>query len=401
MTKTTRSFATPAEEPFHKHFVAIYGEDRWWKTLYLALSEPTRYAAVVNQYAMTGEAWLATQTTATGTAKGLSAIDDSTTVRLAGQGFVEMKLPRLSTDVKEESGILCFCKILYVDASQDEKTSSSKDFPQPTLMASQYGRLQTHWNLDGASALVAHLLDVNAGDSVLDLCAAPGGKSVALSQLLWPSLHAKSSATSTLPPSRLLSNEADPKRHKRLASNLQAYLPAPLLKSSKILTTNIDAATSASSSHNALMSGGAFDKVLVDAPCSSERHIIHSNDRSSWRAGTSKRLAKTQVELLMTALKAVRIGGNVMYATCSLEPMENDGVIEKVLASVEKEAKKGGWKWGVELDFVDGDMEAQLAEQLRLWAEPTNYGWIVLPDHPEGGGLGPLYFCRVTKVSRT
>ena len=84
-----------------------------------------------------------------------------------------------------------------------------------------------------------------------------------------------------------------------------------------------------------------------------------------------------------------------MYATCSLEPQENDGVVEKMGATVEKERKKGA-KWDVKLGFEDyGD---EVDSKLEQWAEKTRYGWIVLPDHPGGGRWGPLYFARITKT---
>ncbi|KAI7114418.1 hypothetical protein KC352_g34666 [Hortaea werneckii] len=155
---------------------------------------------------------------------------------------------------------------------------------------------------------------------------------------------------------------------------------------------------------------GGYDKILVDAPCSSERHIIHAHlkakasgnaapEMTNWRPGSSKRLAQTQLALLMTALKAVKVGGHVLYATCSLEPTENDGVLEKMLAQVAKDRKKGAVKWDVQLGFADGEKKAQLEEQLGSWAERTKHGWIVLPDHPSGGRWGPLFFAFVTKTA--
>ncbi|KAK3677385.1 hypothetical protein LTR78_002923 [Recurvomyces mirabilis] len=345
MTKTKRAVATPIEQPFHKHFVAIYGEERWWKALYPALAESTRYAAVVNRYATTSDTWKATH----GPPLPPNTEGDDSGALKNNTAFHAMTFPSLSDAADPEHYLQCFTRPLAPSGLSNEATvsvSTSTDFPQPTVVSSLNGRLISHWNLDGASALVAHLLDVRSGDSVLDLCAAPGGKSITLAQNIWPSLHIDTSITSAARPGRLVSNEVDGRRHKRLAENLKAYLPADLLKTGRITTTSIDA-TQSGPALNALMSGGDFDKVLVDAPCSSERHIIHTSaktasgkmasEMSSWRTGTSKRLATTQADLLMTALRAVKVGGQVMYATCSLEPMENDSVVEKMLQLVEKE----------------------------------------------------------------
>jgi 16S rRNA C967 or C1407 C5-methylase (RsmB/RsmF family) len=106
---------------------------------------------------------------------------------------------------------------------------------------------------------------------------------------------------------------------------------------------------------------------------------------TNWRPGSSKRLAITQAELLMTGLRAAKIGGSALYATCSIEPMENDGVIEKVLAAINKEVKRGG-KWSIQIGFNSGEAHSNLEHALEQeWAERTKYGWIVLPDHPSNG----------------
>lgn len=100
----------------------------------------------------------------------------------------------------------------------------------------------------------------------------------------------------------------------------------------------------------------------------------------------------------MTGLRSARIGGSVLYATCSIESTENDGVVDKVLAAVEKEVKKVG-RWSVKTGFNGGEGDSGLEEVLeREWAERTKYGWIVLPDHPAGGLWGPLFFVVFTKV---
>lgn len=78
---------------------------------------------------------------------------------------------------------------------------------------------------------------------------------------------------------------------------------------------------------------GVFPKqVLVDVPCSSERHLIHDeSELRKWTPRRSATLAKKQYELLLAALRTVRVGGIVVYSTCSISSLENDGVIAKVL----------------------------------------------------------------------
>ncbi|KAK3074529.1 hypothetical protein LTR53_002949 [Teratosphaeriaceae sp. CCFEE 6253] len=381
MTKTVRDTASVAEDSFHKHYAAIWGEQRW-ASLYQALALPTRHSALVNRY--------------TPAQDFLESVDDAGLPAEQAQGSVQGRgLQRLSFPTPRASEDVAHSD----DNVLPDRTIVLKAFSPPRPSPSHPAHLMTHWNLDAASVILAHLLQVKPGDTVLDLCCAPGGKAIALSQTLWPEHFADSPSPLPARASRLVCNEADPKRYKRLIENLQSYLPPQLFKAGSVVTTKIDA----TSPSPAL--GTGFDKVLVDAPCSSERHVIHASvkaesagtvapEMANWRASSSKRLARTQLDLLMTALRAVKVGGHVTYATCSISPTENDGVIEKMLALVEKERRKGQ-RWSVGLGFDDDEA---LVEALGQWAEPTKYGWIVLPDHPRGGRWGPLFFAMMKKI---
>ena len=88
---------------------------------------------------------------------------------------------------------------------------------------------------------------------------------------------------------------------------------------------------------------------------------------------------------LMAALRAVKVGGKVVYATCSISPDENDGVIDRCLQAVKKE------KWTIEIISDDA---------LDSVAEKTSHGRLVLPDYPEDseGHWGPLYFAVLRKT---
>jgi 16S rRNA C967 or C1407 C5-methylase (RsmB/RsmF family) len=385
MTKTTRSFGSAAEQPFHKHFVAIYGEERWWDSLYPALMRQTRYCALVNKYTSLEKFWE--------TMADAQILPDDVQK-------VELPLSESPSGAPEtDPGLLCYAHpSMPLDLAKEQPTT--KAFPGP-IASSGSAVLMTHWNLDAASVLVAHLLQVQSGDKVLDICAAPGGKSIALAQRVWSGIHLNSQSDPSASGGLLVSNEVDTKRQKRLADNLRAYLPEQLIQNGMVRCTKVDASLE-SAGLNALRVSGGYDRVLVDAPCSSERHVVHADvankksaEIASWRAGTSKRLAKTQVDILMSALKLAKIGGVLIYATCSIEPQENDGVIEKMIALVEKERKKGA-TWHVALGF--DDTSGRLDSLLQQWAEKTKYGWIVLPDHTSGGQWGPLFFCRVTKT---
>ncbi|KAI0430000.1 S-adenosyl-L-methionine-dependent methyltransferase [Xylaria sp. FL1042] len=369
LTKAQQKLAQAAEDSFNRTYAVQFGEERWQQSLYPALAAPTRYAALTNRFALANLDVVFSQ----GQTAKLQPI-----VFPGDSGLSDSK-PLVS---------------LQWDVSEAEAT-----FPPPQPDSSS--RLMTHWNLDAASLLAVTILDPKPGDRVLDLCAAPGGKSVAMSQFLRTDNY--DNTTPSLGGGCLHSNEVNNGRNKRLASNLQSYLPETLFKTGEIKVLKLDG-TDPFSVQTLPLGPGGYDKVLLDAPCSSERHVIHAHvkakqggraadEMTSWRSGHSKKMAKTQVALLMTALKAVRVGGRVLYATCSLSNDENDGVIEKGMELVQKERKKSGIKW--DLGVRSGDLAAK---GLEAWAELTKHGWLVLPDHPSGGKWGPLFFALLEKV---
>jgi hypothetical protein len=79
--------------------------------------------------------------------------------------------------------------------------------------------------------------------------------------------------------------------------------------------------------------------------------------------------------------------------------VENDGVLDKVLATIQRELKKEG-NWSIKIDFNNGAGESELEQALEHnWAERTKHGWIFLPDHPCGGKWGSLFFALLTKIA--
>ena len=396
MTKTHRKAATSSVDAFDRHYAAIWGEERWQNSLRPALEQPTRYACLLNRYVPL----------------------EASKQRISHPSTEEVpiELPRIGTDgaVAMSSNVV----LRYTKPTESvPATPSSEPFPAPVPVA---GQLHSHWNLDAASVLAAHMLNVQQGDNVLDLCAAPGGKSISLAQNIWSHHHADGSVArskalqqKSLQSGTLHSNEADAPRQRRLAENLRGYLPKTLFDAQRVSTLRVDG-TSPKAHYELVVKtpDGTvnYDKVLIDAPCSSERHIIHAHanaklggreapEMANWRPGSSKRLAETQLKLLMTGLRVAKVGATILYATCSIEPTENDGVIEKMLLQVEKERKKG-IKWSVKVGFGAGEEAATLEAELeKNWAERTKHGWIVLPDHPSGGRWGPLFFAVLTKVA--
>lgn len=211
--------------------------------------------------------------------------------------------------------------------------------------------------LDEASIVAARLLAVQKGDHVLDMCAAPGGKALVLASELGGS-------------GLLVANDRSATRRGRLKIVLKNHLPESWQQS--VLVTAHDA------SKWGLYEQERYDRILLDAPCSSERHVL--NDEKAlhiWSPSRPKVLAIQQFAMLAAALEAVKVGGFILYSTCSIEPAENEGVIGKLFT------KRAG-RFEIEHIVVPE------AEQLP-------YGSIMLPDR--ANGRGPLYFCLIRRVS--
>jgi 16S rRNA C967 or C1407 C5-methylase (RsmB/RsmF family) len=128
---------------------------------------------------------------------------------------------------------------------------------------------------------------------------------------------------------------------------------------------------------------GVYDLVMVDAPCSGERHLLESEkDMAVWSIARSRGLAHRQHALLCAALDAARVGRRIVYSTCALATNENDGVIQYFLK-----------KRGDRAKVIRPALPA--ADDLALHPETTEFGWQIMPD--TSGGAGPMYCCAIEK----
>ena len=155
---------------------------------------------------------------------------------------------------------------------------------------------------DPSTLLAAHLLEAQKGDSVLDMCAAPGGKTTYIAQLLGNE-------------GQVIAQDIEPERFKLVEEN------AARLGASCITTGGFD-------------SHAQFDRVLVDAPCSNTG-VMRRRVELRWRIKPEeiKRLSITQLEILKKAAERTRPGGVLVYSTCSLERDENQEVVGQFLAA--------------------------------------------------------------------
>jgi len=175
---------------------------------------------------------------------------------------------------------------------------------------------------DEASQLVAALVGI--GSRILDCCAAPGGKTAAIA--------------SRNPESEIVAAELHPHRAELLRNRVRA-------ENVRVITADaLD-----------LPLHGGFNRVLADVPCSGTGTLAR-NPEIKWRLKPEdlKELHQKQAAILRAALQQLAPGGRAVYSTCSLEPEENEAVIEEVVRTEEI--------------FIVVDCRAEL-EQLKHSAE--------------------------------
>ena len=152
------------------------------------------------------------------------------------------------------------------------------------------------------------LLGVTPGDRVLDLCAAPGGKSTQIAG----KLQGKG---------LLVSNDLHPERTKALAKNLELY------------GTRNGIVLNESPERIATAFPAFFDKILIDAPCSGEGMFRKDEDMvKQWNDDTPAKYAAMQKEILNSAAIALAPGGTMVYSTCTFATEENEGSIAAFLS---------------------------------------------------------------------
>jgi 16S rRNA (cytosine967-C5)-methyltransferase len=214
------------------------------------------------------------------------------------------------------------------------------------------------WVQDAAAALPARLFGDVAGKTIVDFCAAPGGKTA---QLAYAG-------------ARVIALDRSPGRTARLRDNLARL--------------HLEAETVVTDAVEWPGHGGAIDGILIDAPCTSTGTIRRHPDVAWLRQEADiAALASLQKRLLQRAAQLLRPGGILVYCTCSLEPEEGEAQISALLS-----AEPGLKRLPIEAQEVGGLSEiVDLKGDLRT-----------LPSHlphadPRLGGLDGFYAARLVK----
>ncbi|KAG8450313.1 hypothetical protein GDO86_002819 [Hymenochirus boettgeri] len=228
----------------------------------------------------------------------------------------------------------------------------------------QTGKLKEYYVLNASSVLPVLALDVRDGENLLDMCAAPGGKSIAFLQYASPAI--------------LHCNELDSSRSRWLKQTLESFVPEAERR--HICATELDGRLIGK------FYSGFFDKVLVDAPCSNDRSWLFSSDnlQAATRISQRQNLPVLQANLLRSAVQALRPGGTLVYSTCTLSRAENSGVITNIIKTCK--------------DVVPVDLSylATALSQEFCFAPDVDPGLLVLPD--KGRTWGPMFVAKLSKI---
>lgn len=253
---------------------------------------------------------------------------------------------------------LCYDDVCYVE-KEDTKSLGA-------YFLHQWGFFYVQ---EVSAGLSAQVLSLEKWDKVLDLCAAPGGKTIQLAdqllKLWW---------------GYVVANEVLNARRKALIFNLNRC---------GMLNTAVSAYDGTQIGD---LAPEFFDKVLVDAPCSWEgMQYKHDKTVHIWDQKSADQLAKLQVQLLISGLKALKVWWTLVYSTCTLNPFENEWVLSEVLSTF--------WK-SLELQEVPIDQKskgfARFKDQIFL---SLNDSEKVARFRPHIQHTGGFFIAKIKKIA--
>ncbi|XP_048350889.1 tRNA (cytosine(34)-C(5))-methyltransferase, mitochondrial isoform X2 [Sphaerodactylus townsendi] len=227
------------------------------------------------------------------------------------------------------------------------------------------GRLKEYYLLNAASILAVMALDIENEEKVLDMCAAPGGKSIVTLQYACPGL--------------LQSNEYDNLRSNWLRNTLESFIPESLMN--LVIISQLDGRQIGN------LQPERFDKILVDAPCSNDRSWLFSSDiqQATARLARRKELSSVQIQLLRSAIKALRPGGSLVYSTCTLSKAENSDMITHTLNTCNNV-----------LPVDISTLARAVSKEFSLSSDLQQHEFLILPEM--GKAWGPMYISKLKKI---
>ncbi len=158
-----------------------------------------------------------------------------------------------------------------------------------------------------SSMLPPLVLEPKKGDFILDMCSSPGSKTTQMAAMM------ENQGT-------IIANDIKLDRIKILSANLERC---------GVMNTIITRNDGVGLCERLAKNGFKFDKILLDAPCSGEGTLRSSPKTfKMWNYKVVKKLSREQRKLFVSALKCLKVGGEIVYSTCTHSPEENEGVVD-------------------------------------------------------------------------
>lgn len=205
---------------------------------------------------------------------------------------------------------------------------------------------------ESASMIPAVVLQPMPGEVVLDMCASPGSKTTQMAAMMENS-------------GILVANDISGDRMKPLGINLQRMGIFNVVENKSMGQSLMRMQTK-------------FDRILIDAPCSGTGTIRKSPDTLQvWNPLMVRRLSMQQKALLETAFFMVKEGGTLVYSTCSVEPEENEGVIDYLVTKYPGKVAVEEIQLDIKrstpiLQFEKNSYNAEVGKCLRIWPQDNN-----------------------------
>ncbi|MFP4038595.1 MAG: RsmB/NOP family class I SAM-dependent RNA methyltransferase [Candidatus Nanohaloarchaea archaeon] len=219
------------------------------------------------------------------------------------------------------------------------------------------GKSMLHWRgeyyvQEESAAVPVDVLDPRPGEKVLDMCAAPGGKTTQIADRMDNK-------------GLVVANEKSGQRMKSLHAN--------------IYRTGAFSVNALNKDGRRIPEDRSFDRVLVDAPCSGEGNNCRREEEERASEQESKDLARLQLDLLEKAFSLVKNDGVVVYSTCTFSPIENENVVSEALKNnaVELERIELGFRHDRGLEsFQNLEFGEEMGKTVRIY-----------PHHLQSGGM--------------
>ncbi|CAF0892571.1 unnamed protein product [Brachionus calyciflorus] len=342
--KEKKSSKKLALDYFDFFYGSTFGKE--WNPMRLALLTERKYTALVNNYS--------------------NFIETNSKLEKLGSINLLNFLEKYHEKNKHDVSNIHIPKNINIYTFDNGDTSQ---YPSPKQNSDN---LMNYYCIDGASLLPIFAMNIQKDDLILDLCSSPGGKTLVMLQ--------------TLLPRNITCRDISQNRLERLVRMIKSYIPENEFKRLINIEMNLPILHKADEDR--------FDKVLVDVPCTNDRHSLHTDENNIFSKGRSEErasISKKQAELLTQGILSCKPNGTIIYSTCSLSPIQNEGVVNAVMNSFD-----GHSKFTLKIEPLD--YLKDYFEYFLKFSSSCKTGLLVSPDIKKN--FGPFYLCKISKLSK-